>query len=397
MIFLPNFAKIFYLKLLFLAAFIFLSACDTPAAINARNLEMQQIERNDHQFCGSLGLDIDEDNDLRTELYWRCRVVLVKNNIKLTATLEGLRRNAAVRKLITSISRKYDGSYEKWNDSRNGLLSNKDHNSCIHQGYNFDSLEQTAVEDYFICRKRLIDEQQIIPPFHKTEYFKRPQDTYNIGFAINKKIDKDIEQFEAIKAKYPKCIKLFFKKEEFKICKSDYDQQRQCLSKVNPLRSKRELQEKITCQKKSYIRFPDSMLKEDRSKIEELEKARATSDTIKNNSFFSIGIDAEQLAKFKSEEVLAKKEEEKKTDITKPENNKTSDAKKSKKDDVKPEEKKSTKNFNTKNDLYSKIDLTRLRQHFIISCQESVNPDLIAYGEKLQKECNSIVEKWENE
>ena len=407
MIFLSNFIKRFCFKLAFLAAFIFLSACDTTAAINARNLEMQQIERDDHQFCGSLGLDIDEENDLKTELYWRCRVVLVKNKIKLTASLEGLRRNAAIRRLITAISRKYDGSYEKWNDSRNSLFNNKDHDACIYQGHNFDSLEQTAVEDYFICRKRLISEQQIIPPFHKTEYFKRPQDTYNIGFAINKKTDKDIERFEAIKAKYPKCIKLFFKKEEFKICKSDYDQQRQCLSTVNPLRAKRELQEKIACQKKSYVRFPDSMLKEDRSKIEEIEKARVAADMSNSSNFFSIGIDEDQLAKFKAEEMLAKKEEDKKTDSVKPADSKasdgkasdakTTDAKKSKSDDAKPEEKKSTKNFNTKNDLYSKIDLTRLRQQFIFSCQESVDPDLIAYGEKLQKECNAIVEKWENE
>jgi len=376
MIFFSRFIKKTNLPLLIL---FILAACDTPAAINARNLEMQKIEKSDHQYCASLGLNIDE-SDLKTELYWRCRVVLIKNKTSLTLTLEGIRRNAAIKKLIATISKQYSDSYEKWSDNRNSLFDNKDHESCVYQGHDFNSLKQTVVEDYFICRKRLINEKQIIPPFHKTEYFERPKDGYNIGFAINKKIDKDIEQFETTKEKYPKCIKFFFKRDMLQTCKSNYDQQRQCISKIAPARYQKELQIKIACQKKSYIRFSDSMLKEDFSKMEELEKARLAADMNNGRNFFSIGVDADQLSKFKSEEISAKKES----------------------DETKNAEKKlrtqeSIKNFNTKNNLYNKTDLTRLRQQFIISCQNAANPEIYAYENNLQKDCDSIVEKWENE
>lgn len=389
-----------FVKKIFLifAIFIFFAACGSRFFINSSNSEIQKIEREDHQFCVSLGLDFDEDA-LKTEIYWRCKLALAKSRIKSDdITPEAIRLNIAIQKLIADITTNYNNSYEKWGDSRNSLFDNNDHQTCITQGHSFDSLEQIAVEDYFICRKRLLNDQQIIPPYHKTEYFKRSQDSYNIGFAINQKTDRDIANFEAIKAKYPKCVKLDFKGEDFKICKSDYDQQRQCFKKITNLKFKRELQEKTACQKKAYVRFPDSMLKKDDKKMEEIASANRRADLSNSSNFFSIGLNEEQIAKFKGEDTttatkdVPEKEAFPKKDIDK----KIADTKNAlEKDDEQKIAENIIEDFDSKNHLYDKIDLTKLRQRFIFSCQKALDPSLTEYGIKLQKNCDAIVEKWE--
>lgn len=244
----------------FLAIFSVVISCGSRSFLASRNSEIQKIEKEDHQFCVSLGLDFGEDA-LKTEIYWRCRITLAKGKIKSDAlTPEELRLNITIKQLITDISRNYSESYEKWGDSRNSLFDNNDHQSCITLGFDIDSLKKianaTMIEDYFTCRKRLIGNQQIIPPYHKTEYFKRPQDSYNIGFAINKKADKDIAKFEAAKAKYPVCVKFSLKSPEFKSCSGDYDEQRQCFEKISRLKFKRELLEKTACQKNLTFASP---------------------------------------------------------------------------------------------------------------------------------------------
>lgn len=394
MILLLNFVKKIFLIFLICTFFV---ACGSRFFINSSNSKIEKIAREDHQFCVSLGLDFGED-PLKNEIYWRCKLALAKSKLKADAIApEEIRHNITIKKLIFDLTQDYNDSYEKWGDSRNSLFDNNDHQSCITQGYNIDSLEQTAIEDYFNCRKILLDNQQIIPPYHKTEYFKRPQDSYNIGFAINKKTDRDIEYFESVKAKYPKCVKLDFKGEEFKICKSDYDQQRQCLKKISSLKFKRELQEKTACQKKSYVRFPDSMLKKDDKKMEEIASTNRRADLSNSSNFFSIGLNAEQISKFKGADT---------TTVTKDTTEKEAFPKKDV--DKKDAEKKNTlekntdqktdaiiEDFNSKNHLYDKIDLTKLRQRFIFSCQKALDPSLLEYGIKLQKNCDAIVEKWE--
>lgn len=392
-----NFAKkILFSNLLFLAIFIFVEACGSRYFLASSDNEIQKIDKEDHQFCVSLGLDFGED-ELKTEIYWRCRVALANNKIKPDAlTPEELRHNITLKKLVADIAKNYNASSEKWSDNRNSLLDNNDHKSCVTQGHNIDSLEPVAVEDYFICRRRLINNQQMIPPYRKIEYFKRPQDTYNIGLAVNKKTDSDIAKFEAVKAEYPKCVTLDFRSEEFKICKSEYDQQRKCLSKIEGLKFKRELQEKTSCQKKSYVRFPDSMLKDDSTRAQEIAHAKTAADLSNSNNFFSIGIDADQMGKFSSEEGEMKKDDNQslakdaKASVAKEVDKKNSSQ-------IADAKTKIVKNFNTKDDLYSKIDLTKLRQQFIFSCQEAINSPLASYGNKLRDECNSIVEKWEEQ
>lgn len=379
MILSPNFIKkILSASCVGLLISIFAISCSSYF-INFSNDKIKKIESEDHQFCVSLGLDFGEDS-LKAEIYWRCRIALAQSKIKDDAiSPEDIRLNITIKQLIASITKSYNRSLEEWNVGRNSLFNNNDHNSCVTQGHKIDFehiTNATIVEDYFACRKRLIDTQQIIPPYHKTEYFKRPQDSYSIGFAINKRSDKEIAQFEAAKAKYPICAQFNIKTDNFKNCAEDYDDQKKCFSKIRDLRFKRELLEKTACQKKTYVRFPDSMLKPDNKKTEELAAFAKRADINNNSNFISIGIDRKELEQFKGED---------------------SEEKKIASETIKITEKDAAKNYNTKNQLYTKVDLTRLRGEFAHSCQLATEPNLNNYSKKLQTECRQITEKWEGE
>jgi hypothetical protein len=421
-------------KQLSIVALFFFTSCS-----GSYDAEMQKLEIQDNQFCASVGLTPNIDV-LLTEIYWRCRIYKMESHTKFTSRIQHfIGYNRALDRLDKKVKIDYGYSYEQWTEKRNIIFDNNDHNLCVMQGYDISTFESTKLEDYLSCRRRLIRDQQIIPPYNKTEYFKRPQDSYSIGFAINKKLDTEIANFNAAKEKYPVCVKFNLRSNEFKTCTIDYDKNRQCLKNVPKLRFKRELAEKVACQKRSYVRFPDSFLKKDDSTEEELRNTRASADLSNNSSFFSIGIDQDQLAKFEAENKLpdANSEKEKaKIDAAKvsdktsdaksisgnnatnsTDSKKTSDATTSKSDDKTKttektddknakdgdkknettisSDKKISKNFNTREELYTKIDLTRLRQEFAFSCQRSVDPDIKAYGEKLEKDCQDIVQKWE--
>ncbi len=361
---------------------IFIISCDSARRfyMTSSDSEMQEIETKDHQFCISRGLDFNE-TPLKTELYWRCRLLLAKHKLKSDISLpKDLRFNGMIKQLIKNIEKNYNESYEQWGDDRNSLFNNNDHDRCITQGYKIETLEYIEVEDYFSCRKKLISGQQIVPPYHQKEYFKRSQDSYNTPFAINKNIDKNNAAFLAAQEKYPVCVRFRLLSDEFKECSADFDSQRQCLKKIDDLKFKRELKEKTACQKKAYIRYPDGMLQPSAALQEEIKQDKINADLSNNSSFYSIGIYPDQVKQFegaKSEESAAEKEAAKEA------------AKKKK------EKKPLDKNFNTKNELYNKIDLTRLRQEFVIACQHAVDPELELYGKKLTDRCNAIKDKWE--
>jgi hypothetical protein len=56
--------------------------------------------------------------------------------------------------------------------------------------------------------------------------------------------------------------------------------------------------------------------------------------------------------------------------------------------------KKSAKNINSKNELYSKYELTRLRQKYVIGCQKEADDKVIKYVEKITQSCKEL-EKFE--
>jgi hypothetical protein len=148
----------------------------------------------------------------------------------------------------------------------------------------------------------------------------------------------------------------------FKRCTAAQDASRQCLSEIGLKKFKREGEEKIVCQKQAYIRFPDEMLKDENKKKAEMERMKANSDYYNQYSFASIGIDDAGI--FESEEKKAERE--------------------------KAEKNKKNENINSKRGLYSKYELTQLRQKYIFSCQKQAGARVDEYVGALVRSCQGM-------
>ena len=123
------------------------------------------------------------------------------------------------------------------------------------------------------------------------------------------------------------------------------------------------MEEKTTCQKQSYIRFPNEFLKEDERAKAEIRKMNTSSDYYNQQSLSALGMDDSQ---FDSDEKRVEKEELKK-------------------------QKMATKNINSKDGLYSKYELTQLRQKYIFGCQKEVDGRILQYVNDLKKTCEEMV------
>lgn len=356
----------------FFIIFLLTASCaDKEIYYNQREESiMTQIERVDHQYCTQLGLDSGDDNPIKAEIYWRCRIIIAqKRIIPETLGINPVRSYIIKRQFINRLKTSFAESFEKSNDQRNSLFDNNDHLKCINLGHNLDTLDKSVIEDYYSCRKKLINEQQLIPPFFNEEYFHRGQDTYNIPFSINKNIDYNIAQHEEQKKKYPFCVKYFEEKsEEYPKCVKDFENQKTCYKKIKKSEIAKKMEELSICQKKSYQRFPESMLKEDKERDEEIDNTKVRADIDYSNNLASLGITQDKMESFKpktDEEKLQEKKENQK------------------------------KNFNTKNELYNKIELSRLRQEFLALCNQESKPKISDYVDVLTRDCKAITLQWE--
>ncbi len=352
-----------------------IASCAEPRQYftHSTSQEIQEIETKDHQYCISLGLDFGDDA-IKSETYYRCRIILANGKIILDSTLpDVLRRNENMKIFIASLIEKFNDSFENLNDYRNDIINNNQHKICQRMGYNIDSLDQSDVEKYLSCRQRLIKEWTIKPPFNKTQYLKRPSDTYNTGFVINKHKDAQIALLAKEKEKYPICAtKLNIKSPEYSDCKKDFDDQKNCYKEAKKLRFAKEMEERMICQKKLYIRFPNSMIKKDNLKNDdkELEKIKILADLYNKNDFYSIGIGKEEFKSFKGEDKNKKNEEKKPEEV--------------KKDD-----------FNKYDELYTRVEITSLRQRFIKGCNDDASIRIENYFQRLNQQCLSTTLKWE--
>jgi phosphopantetheinyl transferase (holo-ACP synthase) len=230
-------------------------------------------------------------------------------------------------------------------------------------GYSIDSIDSAIIEDYFLCRKKLIDDQQFAVPYGNKEYQQLWTDSYTLQFALNKATDAEIERFELAKTQYPSCIKFNLKSSEFKKCSKNYDESRQCYLQIAQKKIKKEASIKSLCQKKSYIKFPDSFLQKNNDKKNDIQRTKTIADIYNQNNFASIGLDQESLNKFDGNKITKKG--------------------------------KSTNNFNSKDGLYSKLELALLRQKYAQSCQKDANKNVENYVTSLNADCITIVADYE--
>jgi hypothetical protein len=329
---------------------------------------IQILERQDHNFCSSLKVDFDKSDNLKSGLYWRCRLSLAKYRLYTDNSIpKNAEHNIQISDLITKISLKLADTPESVMIRENKKMDSRQHQQCLRMGFAIDDTEdQTKIDDYFACRVALIEDQQLIPPFGNEDYMQYPNRSYNIGFVVNQRIDREIERYEAAKEKYPACVQFNLNNINFKNCTMAQDQSRQCFSQIEKKRFKKEVEEKTICQKQSYIEFPDEFLKDENQAKKDIERMKTNSDFYNQYNFAAIGIDDKQFGI-----------------------NSGSGNKNQKK---LPEQKERARKINSKAGLYNKFELTKLRQRYIFLCQKEADSKIRQYVTQLEKSCQDLSE-----
>ncbi len=350
------------LKNLFAAIFFISVSCagvkDPHILSHLKNVQV--FERQDHKFCDSLKLNFDKSDNLKSGLYWRCRLSLAKYRLYTDSRLpEQAKHNLEISDLVTKISLKLSETPESMLLRENKKIDSRQHRQCLVMGFEIETEDQTKIDDYFACRKALIEDQRLVPPFGNIDYLKHSNRFYDLGFVIDQRVDVEISRYNEAKKNYPTCIKFNLKNINFKNCVAAQDRSRQCFAEIDKKKFKKEAEEKITCQKQSYIEFPDNFLKEDDLVKADISRMKASSDYYNQRSFASLGIDGTQF---------------------------DADKKRVQEDELE-RQKKAEQNINSKDGLYSKFELTKLRQKYIFSCQKEANTRIERYSDDLKISC----------
>ncbi len=324
---------------------------------------IQILEKQDHAFCSSLKINFDKSIDIQSNLYWRCRLSLAKYRLRTDDSPESLKHNLEISDLVTKISLKLADTPESILIQQNNKMDERHHKQCLVMGYQIETEDLAKVDDYFSCRKALIADQQLVPPFGNVEYLEYPNYSYNIGFVVDRRVDEEIKRYNLAKEKYPTCVKFHLDNINFKSCTTAQDRSRQCFSEVDKKRFLKEMEEKVICQKWTYIRFPNSLLRENDRKKAEMERMKANSNFYNQLDFVSLGINDKDFAAAVEDKV---------------------DEQKIKKEKLKAK----AKEINSSAKLYDKFELTRLRQKYIFSCQKEADLRIAKYHDELKKSCD---------
>lgn len=355
---------IFKNKLTLLIILIFLSfSCssnfkkDKDFYIISNDTAIIKFEQSDHRFCNSLNLSVTNKKSEKNELYWRCRLSLTKHRLKTDITQkESIDHNIKIGKIITQISLKLSKTPKMLLENANADLDKYEHEKCQLMGYNLDTDNQEKIDEYFLCRKILIEDRISFPAFHQSDFLDYQNDHYNLGYTIDKRLDSSINEYNRAKNKYPNCIIHKISSQDFTNCSAAYDASRRCFLEIDSKKFNREAQKKITCQRQAAIRFPDKFINQDNINNRNI---KAKSDYYNNNDFSSLGID----------------------DVTKFYDTKKSD---------KSDKVEHNSLIGSKNQLYSKFEIIKLREKYIKSCQVNADIEIVDYVTQLRNACEAL-------
>lgn len=359
------FKKYFHQILILL--FLLCISCAKPKPnlfLLSPNYNLQILELQDHQFCSSLKVDHNQTDLIQSRLYWGCRLSTTKHHLIKSNSPRAIAHNSHLNNLINKIEIKLSNLPQSIIYHSNSKIDEKHHKKCLELGYEVATQDNAKIDDYFGCRSTLIEEYNLLPPFMNPQYMEYPNKSYNINFAINSQIEKRLEEYNEQKAKYPSCVKYNIYNANFNLCTKAIDESKQCYKNIKKSRYQKELKDKLNCQRQSYVHFSDKLIKLDEAKSSKSKRTNKKSDYYNNNNFASLGIDIESFRSKEKDE--AGEGNEKIENIAEP------------------------LSINNDNELYSKFEITKLRERYIIKCHKDVDNDIKIFVEEEKFKCEEL-------
>ncbi len=361
--------RIFY-SLLFLSPL--LSCNNSESYLLTYQSKLRIIERQDHQKCVSQGLDYGDWDEIITEMYWRCRYNLViARKVADATSAEAIRNNAAVdrisEEIFKNLSRAKYSALAKIEDD----IELYDHRKCESKGYGLGIGEVN--DSYYHCRQNLIlgrippapkvtnaFEMAALPPQRAAEY---------MSIADASRANQEANLITEAIQKYPNCLGLNVQSDDFKKCSAATDESQRCLQDVYSLQVKKDLQDKIYCQKQAFVQFPDNYaLAKEKSanEIEKLKLAQKTKDDEELNQetnatllYLESDKNIENIGRYVED--AGNKEEQ------------------------------------SKAKLHGRIELLKLRERFIYQCNKKMEDKLPEFTRRSSQDCFNIATNWDKE
>ncbi len=340
--------------------------------------DIQQLEEYDHQSCANLKLNFDKSQNVESKLYWHCRLSFSKYHLEINPVFPRQQEfNQKITDLIAKISIKISRNQETNIEKAINKIDEKDHRQCNKMGYYPDAKDQAKIEEYYLCRKNLIELNYTELPFGNKKYAEYQNKSYNIAFVIDKRIKESIKQNQEKLEKNPECSSFRTYSDDFEKCVKSLDLYKNCLAESNVKILEKEGSEKIICQKQAYVRFNDEMIKNDERVDLEIINRNKNSDKQNKHNFESNGINEKdfigKVPKKKDEKILSEQ-----------------DALEARIKKWEEEKKKGNKIQNNSNNIYSKHEIARLRREFISSCLKIIDADLSIYKKNIYEKCEKI-------
>jgi len=366
--------KIFAFTILFLLNLFFYGCANVisyESYIISSNPKIKRIERGDHDVCLSLKLNFDSQDIMQSKLYWRCRLTFAKYRLKPRgSSQESNDIEDEIANLVAQISLKLASDSMENLYTQNQKLDNFHHQRCLKLGYEVESNDRKKIEEYFACRKALIDEYKLSAPYGNEEYLKYKNDSYDIGFAIDQVVARNLKQQKEAQEKYPNCVKFSLNSQNYKNCTKAIQENKDCLSKIIDKIYKKDGEEKIICQRKAYEIYGDELLIDFDARQKEIAKDNFIADSSNRNNLEALGLKAKMFSVESKEKAR--------------ENNSLQEDKE--------RQKMQRQKINSRINLYTKSEITHLRRRFISNCQKDLNNKINDYQNELRQQCDKMLE-----
>lgn len=364
-------------KLILFAIGAIVSCQQDNSELIKRQAYLRNIERQDHQKCISQGIDIGALGEATTELYWRCRFDLIqarKNSESITP--EAIEHNATLK--IAS-----DDILKRWNRSRQAFITTLeddadtvDHAKCLAVG-NVESEDEKQVDAYYRCRQKLALRRKssttsITNSYETSLLNKAEAENYFEELKNAKNLEADVAFVDKMMHSYPACGGLKVQSDEFRKCAEANDDAKKCVDGLAEAKTKKSIQDKMYCTNQAFIQFPDNYA---------LSRYKSASQILKDKK-----------AKEEKNAKKLKEEEKEKADLQYVAGN-IDEIEYF--ENVAEEEKKDEQEENKKTNVYNKIELTRIREQFIIRCNKSMEQKIDNFAKKFLSDCAKIAINWD--